>query len=205
MSDPDGIRAALSKVPEGYVGGINRLMTFILGVHQAQAQAAAAGPQTSTSAWVAAGHSLTAITVAAAAVEASVGEYLAAPANRKFFAPENEQWSTSLPRPPQVIKTILKKRLDMEVGSLIWFDRLTCLFELRNALVHYRPGPRPLGTFPEGLDACVRKHALKPSGDDTMDWTSRLLTPEVAGQAAGIALAAINAFYDLLEPDRQHV
>ena len=182
-------------VPEkrsGWVAGINRLLVYFSGLSVGRAQSGAQD-------WDVAGDSIAAIVASAAAVEATVGEYLAYPKNQTLFVAEIEEWKKGLPRPYELIKAIVRKKTGRDVGTLLWYDRVRCLFELRNLLVHYRPQIRAAGTFPDELADCVRKHALHPSGDETMDWTSRLLVPTVAGEAASIAQAAIDGFLDQVE------
>jgi len=176
----------------GWVAGINRLLLYASGLAVGRAMSG-------TLDWDIAGDSASAIVLSAAAIEATVGEVLAYPKNQALFATEIEEWSTSIPRPYQVIKTIIRKTSGTDVGTLVWYDRMRCLFELRNLLVHYRPQIRPVGTFPDEITDCIRKHMLKPSGDDSMDWTSRLLVPAVAAQASSIAEAAIHGFLDEVE------
>jgi len=183
------------KIPDkrsGWVAGINRLLLYFSGLAVGRAQSGARDSDV-------AGDSIAAIVASAAAVEATVGEFLAYPKNESFFAAEVEEWKKGLPRPHDVIKTIVRKKTSRDVGALIWYDRMRCLFELRNVLVHYWPQIRAAGTFPDELADCIRKHALEPSGDDSMDWTSRVLVPDVAAQAASIAQAAIDGFLDAVE------
>jgi hypothetical protein len=132
--------------------------------------------------------------LAAAAVEAHVGEWLALEDHRKLLETEIEEWKKSLPRPPQIIKTIVSKTSGTTIGSLPWFDRLQGLFELRNHAVHYYPERRPLGQFPEKLEDYIRRRVITPVGTDDMDWTSRLLVSSVAEQALCIAFEAIRGF-----------
>ena len=187
MQPPQG-----SDPPSGFVAGINRLLVYFSGL-------AAGSALRSTEPWDVAGYTIASIVASAAAVEATVGEYLAYPKNQVFFAGEIEQWNKSLPRPYEMIKTIIRKRTGRDVGEMQWYDRMRCLFEVRNQLVHYRPLVREVGTFPDELQDCIRKHVITPGGDETMDWTSRLLVPSVAGQAAAIADAAIHGFLDEVE------
>jgi hypothetical protein len=175
--------------PSGFVTGIDRLLVYFSGLAVGSAHRASIE-------WDVAGYSIAGIVASAAAVEATVGEYLAIPANESCFASEIEEWKKSLPRPYDVMKTIIKKRSGKDVGPLRWYDRMRCLFELRNHLVHYRPQIRAVGTFPDDLQDCIRKHAITPGGDDSMDWTSRLLLPDIAAQAARIAQEAIHGFLD---------
>lgn len=190
------------RVPDprsGWVAGINRLMVYTSGKSVGRARS-------ETGEWDVAGDCLLAIVAAAASVEATVGEFLAYPKNQALYATEIEEWRKGLPRPHDVIKVIIRKTSGRDVGTLVWYDRMRCLFELRNSLVHYRPQIRAVGTFPEELGNCVRKRALIPGGDDTMDWTSRVLVPEVAAQAGDIAQAAIHGFLDEVErtPQQAH-
>jgi len=175
--------------PSGFVAGINRLLVYFAGVAVGSAHSASED-------WDVAGYSIVGIIVSAAAVEATVGEYLALPQNRSFFASDLEQWKQSMPRTHEIIKSIVTKRSGKKVGDLAWYDRMRCLFELRNKVVHYYPEFRLAGTFPAELEACISKKAIHPGGDDSMDWTSRLLVPAVAGQAALIAQQAIDGFLD---------
>jgi len=189
------VTPAENDVPDpkiGWVTGINRLLVYFSGV-------AVAGAEGSGRDWMVAGYSVAAIVVSAAAIEATVGEFLAYPKNQTLFKVEIDEWSRTLPRPYEVVKTIVRKKAGKDVGTLVWYDRMRCLFELRNLLVHYRPQARPVGTFPPELADCVRKHGLEPSGDDSMDWTSRVIVPDVAAQAAAIAQAAIDGFLNEVE------
>src|SRR6266550_5521368 len=176
----------------GWVAGINRLLLYFSGLAVGRAQSGARD-------WDVAGHSIAAIVASAAAIEATVGEYLAYPKNQNLFAAEIEEWRKGLPRAYEVIKTIVRKTTGRDVGTLVWYDRMRCLFELRNLFVHYRPQIRAVGTFPDEITDCIRKHSLVPSGDDSMDWTPRLLVPDVAAQSAAIAQAAIDGFLDEVE------
>jgi hypothetical protein len=172
----------------GHVSGINRLYTFMLG----QAVSAAG---TSEQGWHQTGHSMVAVILAAAAFEAHLGEFLGAPGFRRKFAEDLAVWRKRPPRPHEALKTILKGLGVAGVSGLPWYQELRCLLELRNHVAHYYPEPRPVGSFPEKIEAtCIRKKILSPVGDNTMDWTSRLFVPSVAEQAAGIALSAIQEF-----------
>ena len=173
--------------PAGFVQGINRLLTYFAGMAVAESQRA-------EDEWHTGGYSITAIVLSAAPVEAHVGEYLALRPNREFFAEEIEAWQKSLPRPAEIVKTVIKKRAGEDVGSMAWYDRLRCLFELRNHAIHHYPEYREVGTFPKKLGECVRKHAITPVADEDADWTSRLLVGTVAAQALSIALEAIAGF-----------
>ena len=52
------------------------------------------------------------------------------------------------PDPHEVIKAVIKKRIGKDVGSLVWYDRLRCLFELRNSVIHYYPEIQRCGHVP---------------------------------------------------------
>ena len=183
------------ELQSGFVTGINRLLVYFSGL---AVGAASKGKRD----WDVASYSIAAIVASAAAVEATVGEYLALPPNQAFFAGELDEWRRSLPRPYEIIKAIIKRHSGKEVGAMPWYDRMRCLFELRNHVVHYYPRIRQVGTFPEDLEPCIRKHIVEPAGDASMDWTSRLLVPEVASQAASIAQEAIHGFLEEVEGPR---
>lgn len=144
------------------------------------------------------GHSLSAIILAVASVEATVGEWFAIAKGRGELPGELAEYG-ELPRDriTDTMKDAILASTGHNTGEMVWFDRLRCLFELRNQLVHYHPQPRKRGQFPQPLDDCIRKKMISPGGDETMDWTSRLLLPGVAGQACDIAREARNRFLDL--------
>jgi hypothetical protein len=147
--------------------------------------------------WDVAGPSLAAIILCAAAVEAHVGEWLAFEPQRSTIRPKVLA-SGQTSRFHDVIKSIVREAAGVTLGGEPWFARLRCLFHLRNALLHYYPEPRQRGSFPDKLLGCVTGKQLVPGGDDSMDWTSRLMLPDVAGQAAGIAHEAIDEFDKLV-------
>ena len=172
----------------GHVSGINRLYTYMLG----QAVSAA---HSSRRDWDQTGHSMAAVILAAAAFEAHLGEFLGAPGFRRMFAKELEAWRKRPPRPTEALKAILKGLGIADVTPLRWYQELRCLFELRNHVAHYYPEPRPVGSFPERIEAtCIQKQILTLVGDNTMEWTSRLFVPSIATQASSIALSAIREF-----------
>jgi hypothetical protein len=74
----------------------------------------------------------------------------------------------------EIVKAVIKKRIGKDVGSLVWYDRLRCLFELRNSVIHYYPEIRDAGTFPGKPQDCMRKHGFQPGGDETMNCTLRV-------------------------------
>jgi hypothetical protein len=172
----------------GHVAGIGRLLIYEAGFLTGAANGVANDP------WQAGGHCLAAIVLAAAAVEAQVGEWVALPANRDKYKDDAPRWRAQSGRTHEVIKAIIRKEGGGDVGSMPWYGRMRCLFALRSHLLHYFPEPRLVGTFPERLEDCIRQGHLVPAGDDAMDWTSRLLTPSVASQAASIAHEAIDGF-----------
>ncbi len=56
------------------------------------------------------------------------------PANQTFFATEIADWDQRLPRPHEVIKTIIKRRTGKDVGAVRRYD----------------PQFREVGSFPDG-------------------------------------------------------
>src|SRR2546430_924900 len=66
------------------------------------------------------------------------------------------------------------------VGELLSFQRLSAIVELRNHVAHYFPEFRVPGTWPDRLEPYIKNHTLTPVGDDTMDWTSRLIAGHVS-------------------------
>lgn len=48
--------------------------------------------------------------------------------------------------------------------------------------------------WPERLEPYVRNGSIRPAGDDSMDWTSRLFVPSVADQAVECARESMGQF-----------
>lgn len=134
--------------------------------------------------------------LAAAAVEARIGEWLAFEPQRSTLGPK--LLTGAMPRPAELVKRIVKEKTGRVLDSELWFARLTCLFHLRNALLHYYPEPRTRGSFPAKLLGCISARHITPGGDTTMDWTSRLILPSVSFDAAAAAHEAIEEFDKLV-------
>jgi hypothetical protein len=133
---------------------------------------------------------IAAIVLAAAAVEAYLGHWAA------FELPaitedERRHWrGLGL---PDLVKDILRTRFGIaDAGGLSWFPGLTALHKVRTCITHYFPDWRPRGTWPPEIKGLVTGRLIKPSGDDTMDWTSRLYTPEVARDLVEYAARAMD-------------
>src|SRR2546426_8055803 len=41
----------------------------------------------------------------------------------RSFKAEIDEWSRTLPRPYEVVKTIVRKKAGKDVGTLVWYDR----------------------------------------------------------------------------------
>jgi hypothetical protein len=96
----------------------------------------------------------------------------------------------------EVVKAIIRNRTpEATFDGNGWYRDLTALHELRNHVVHYYPEKMETGTFPDRLAPHVgAKATFKPVGDETMDWTSRLIVKSVALKAVKVAAAATKAF-----------
>ena len=177
----------------GFVSGIDALLLHC-AMHEVERSNAAEYR------WDHAGHAISAIVLATAAVEAHIGEWLVKPAARTHFtAEESSRWrNASLPA-TKVCKTIVHKlHPAYDFSTAQWYFRLCGLYELRNSIVHYYPDHLPVGTWPDRLEPYVTCHVFDPGGDETMDWTSRMLLASVASQATEIAREAFHEFDQLL-------
>jgi len=167
-----------------FVAGIDRLLTE-------QAEKAAARAGRSQKPWTHGGHAITAIILAAAGVEAHVGEWLARPPNRGRFTPDE---LADFRRQPanEVIKGIIKMRTPtFDFNTPVWYRDLVALHQLRNHVVHYYPEKMETGTFPQGLVPHVgRNTTFRPIGNESHDWTSRLIVRSVALKAVKVAKEA---------------
>lgn len=136
---------------------------------------------------------IAAIVVAAAAVEAYLGTWAA------FEWPvitddERRRWrGLGL---PDLVKDILRTRTGIEVGALSWYPGLVALHKARTHITHYFPEWQPLGAWPPELLGLVSGRLIRPSGDDTMHWTSRLYTPEVARDLVEYGARAMDGLRD---------
>ena len=186
-------RADIVPQPKGFVQGIPRLFLYTAGFCVGRASVKG-DPE-----WTEAGLSLAAIALSASAVESWIAEWFAI-AKKRGELPEDLKDLEMLPRgrPHEIIKQVVKSKRGVQLGEEEWYREMRCLFELRNHLLHFNPIPRELGTFPEALKDCIARERIKAGGTDEMDWTSRLLLPQVASQAAMIAHASINALWNLL-------
>lgn len=170
-----------------WVSGIDRLLA-----QRARAELALASDGDPTS--EPAGHAVAAIVLAIASFEAHLGEWLALPANRAAFAPDDLD---ALLRKPgyKVALAILKKRNPgKSASSEGWYRRLRGLYQLRHHVAHVSPEKRDTETFPPKLAPYIADGTFKPAGDLSMDWTSRLIVKSVAEQAVTIAEKAVSAF-----------
>lgn len=180
--------------PSGFVSGLDRLLLDFSG----RAIASARGSRVP---WEHGGHSASAIILAAAAVEAHLGEWLARPENRKTFTSAAQVWKKKRTPTTEIARAIVKKVSKKNAGSAKWYTRLKALFELRNLVVHYSPEHRPSGSWPSTLEPYVRNHTIEPVGGDSHDWTSRVLVSSVAEQAHCIACEAIRGFDRMVSPE----
>jgi hypothetical protein len=172
-----------------FIEGIDRLLLDFSGRRVAAAREVTDDP------WVHGGESATAIVLAAAAVEAHVGEWLAEHGKAAGIAADtSEAWIDKHLSVANIVKNIFKHLDGPSVGNLRWYDGLRALCELRNHVVHYYPKRRKPGKWPKRLRPIIKNHTLEPAGDESMDWTSRLLVASVAEQALCLATEGIRGF-----------
>ena len=149
--------------------------------------------------WDHGGASTTAIILAAAAVEAHVGEWLAGSGEAAGISPAQRlEWTESQSSVANIMKRIFKEIGAPAAGDLRWFNGLKALATLRNHVVHYYPMHREPGTWPKKLGPFIDNGTLNPAGADTMDWTSRLFVASVAEQALELAKSAISGFQEVV-------
>ena len=172
-----------------FIEGIDRLLLDFAEQSAKESAGVADTP------WEHGGRSVTAIILAAAAVEAHVGEWLAEHGEAEGISKaKRDEWASSTLSVADIIKQIFREMDRPTVGSVPWFDELKALSTLRNHVVHYYPMHREPGTWPEKLAPYIVNGTLLPGGDDGMDWTSRLLVSSVARQALKLAESAIKGF-----------
>ena len=175
-----------------FIEGIDRLLLDF-------AERRVAESEVSEKAWDQGGGSVTAIILAAAAVEAYVGEWLAEHGEAAGISKlTRDEWVDGQAPVVEIIKQIFKEVDGPNLGALSWFNGLWALATLRNHLVHYYPVHREPGTWPEKLEPYITNHTLDPAGGEGMDWTSRVLVSSVARQALELARAAIDGFNDVV-------
>jgi len=175
---------------KGFVSGIDRLLLDF-------ASRAVSAARRATEPWDHGGDSITAIILSAAAVEAHVGEWVAVPENKKRLEEtEIKRWKEERWPVYEIVKGVLSRLNRPNTGHFQWYKRLRALCELRNLAVHYYPEHRLVGTWPKAIEPYVHDHTIEPAGDDSMDWTSRILVSSVAEQAYCIACDAIRGFDD---------
>lgn len=150
----------------GFVTGLDRLL-------RERAEGAASAAADDQEPWEHGGHVLLAIILAVASIEAHVGEWLGEADNRKHFtAAELKKFRRQAGY--EVAKSIICKRhRSYDFNDCEWYRRLNALYELRNHVAHYYPEKRNTGTFPKDLNQYLR--IFETAGDDSMDWTSRLI------------------------------
>ncbi len=96
---------------------------------------------------------------------------------------------------PDIVKDIFSRlKPPRTLGELASFQRLSAIVELRNHVAHYFPEFRKPGTWPERLLPYIQNGTLRPVGDDTMDWTSRLLVGDVAVHVVSYATEFMREF-----------
>ena len=81
------------------------------------------------------------------------------------------------------------------------YQSFSLLVTLRNELIHYDPGFRPLGTFPsKTIEALNIKFPFEYPGKT--DWTVQVLNPKCAKWVCGTVRAMISKFHELVgDPD----
>ena len=122
------------------------------------------------------GAAASAIFMAVAAVEAQLGELAATTGDAK---PEIAPLAASSEYlPTRFLKYLGYCGIDRKhVEASEEYKNLRCLVDLRNAMIHRSATPIQLGTFPPRLRSCAVR---VPFATGRHDWTSRLLTADVA-------------------------
>jgi hypothetical protein len=171
---------------------------FVAGLEdiiQEEAARAAHMARTAKTSREAGGKAIAAIVLAMAAVEAMIDTWTALFKND--YGVEKNTLNTWRGKGlHEIIKDILSRlKPPVAVGTLGWYQRLSAFVELRNHCVHYYPEFRQTGTWPERLEPYIRNGSIRPIGDDTMDWTARLLVPSVAQQAVDCAREVMEQFF----------
>lgn len=173
---------------------------FIAGFEEillAEAETAATAASVADRPNLAGAKAMTAILLSVAAVEALVGTWSALFRNDYGIDQDTlGRWRRI--GIPDIIKDILGRRHPpILVKEVKWFNGLCAITTLRNHVAHYSPEFRAPGTWPEEIAGIVTSRLLRPEGDESMDWTSRLLVGSVALQVVVYARTARDGFMEL--------
>jgi hypothetical protein len=173
---------------------------FITGfetVLSSEAARAAIEAAAETNPSVQAGKVLSTILLSVAAIEATVGIWTAFYGSGYGVDDRTlREWrGTSA---PLVMKDILSRlKPPVAVKDVSWYTGYCAIVVLRNHVAHYFPELRAPGTWPDELKGYITGRLLIPGGDDSMDWTSRLLIPSVANQVIAHGRAVIQGFVEV--------
>jgi hypothetical protein len=171
--------------------------SFVAGIENVileEAQRAAAAAAAAPTGREAAGKTIAAIVLAVAAVEAQSGTW-AALFKGDYGVDDVVLRSWRRRSPDQIVKDIVKRvEPSSTVGRNKWHQHLVALVRLRNVCAHYYPEFLLPGTWPPLIEPYVKNGTFTVVGDDTMDWTSRILVPRTAAAAVEYALEAMTQF-----------
>ena len=140
---------------------------------------------------------MTSILLAVAAIEAQTGIWAT------IFGVDYQidhhtlrQWRR---RGPQDIMKDIFTRLKppIPVATVTWYTHLCAVVALRNHVAHYFPEFRTPGTWPDELKGYITNGTFRPTGDDTMDWTSRILVAPVSSQVVDYAREIMDGFVSI--------
>jgi len=137
------------------------------------------------------------IILAVAAVEAQTGIWAA------IFGTDYQIDSHTLRRwrrraPQDILKEIFARlKPPITVANVTWYNHLCAIVALRNHVAHYFPEFRTPGTWPDALKGYITNGTFRPTGDDTMDWTSRILVAPVSSQVVDYAREIMDGFVSI--------
>jgi hypothetical protein len=137
---------------------------------------------------------MTSILLAVAAIEAQTGIW--ASIFRTDYQIDHHTLRQWRRRGPQdIMKDILARlKPPITVANVTWYTHLCAVVTLRNHVAHYFPEFRIPGTWPDELKGYITNGTFRPTDDDTMDWTSRILVAPVASQVVGYAREIMEGF-----------